>query len=75
MPIKVRPATDFDDVAPMAGPKRPGANVCWCPSYQSRRASRCGVACVRAGMLQSIVERAEDTMHHVVAQRPARSST
>ena len=34
MPIEVRPATDFDDVATMVGPKRPDANVCWCLSYR-----------------------------------------
>ena len=34
MPITVRPATDFDDVATMLGPKRDDANVCWCLSYR-----------------------------------------
>ncbi|MGY1773326.1 GNAT family N-acetyltransferase [Blastococcus sp. SYSU D00813] len=34
MAIEVRPATDFDDVATMVGPKRPDANVCWCLSYR-----------------------------------------
>jgi GNAT superfamily N-acetyltransferase len=34
MPIEVRPATVFDDVAVMVGPKRPDANVCWCLSYR-----------------------------------------
>lgn len=33
-PIEVRPATSFDDVATMVGPKRPDANVCWCLSYR-----------------------------------------
>jgi GNAT superfamily N-acetyltransferase len=32
--IETRPATDFDDVATMLGPKRPDANVCWCLSYR-----------------------------------------
>jgi GNAT superfamily N-acetyltransferase len=32
--ITIRPATDFDDVATMVGPKRPDANVCWCLSYR-----------------------------------------
>jgi GNAT superfamily N-acetyltransferase len=32
--IEVRPATCFDDVATMVGPKRPDANVCWCLSYR-----------------------------------------
>jgi len=34
MTIEVRPATDFDDVATMLGPKRPDATVCWCLSYR-----------------------------------------
>src|SRR5215207_4402414 len=34
MAIEVRPATGFDDVATMVGPKRPDANVCWCLSYR-----------------------------------------
>jgi GNAT superfamily N-acetyltransferase len=34
MTITIRPATEFDDVATMVGPKRPDANVCWCLSYR-----------------------------------------
>jgi GNAT superfamily N-acetyltransferase len=34
MAIEVRPATSFDDVATMVGPKRPESNVCWCLSYR-----------------------------------------
>jgi GNAT superfamily N-acetyltransferase len=34
MAIDVRPASSFDDVATMVGPKRPDANVCWCLSYR-----------------------------------------
>ncbi|PNI09204.1 GNAT family N-acetyltransferase [Arthrobacter sp. AFG7.2] len=34
MAIEVRPATAFEDVATMLGPKRPDANVCWCLSYR-----------------------------------------
>ena len=34
MAIEVRPATDFDDVAAVLGPKRPDASVCWCLSYR-----------------------------------------
>ncbi len=34
MAIEVRPATVFDDVATMVGPKRPDASVCWCLSYR-----------------------------------------
>ena len=34
MAIEVRPATDFDDVRTLVGPKRPDANVCWCLTYR-----------------------------------------
>jgi GNAT superfamily N-acetyltransferase len=34
MTIEVRPATVFEDVATMNGPKRPDASVCWCLSYR-----------------------------------------
>ena len=34
MAIDVRPATVFEDVKTMVGPKRPDANVCWCLSYR-----------------------------------------
>lgn len=34
MAIEVRPATRFEDVRIMVGPKRPDANVCWCLSYR-----------------------------------------
>jgi GNAT superfamily N-acetyltransferase len=34
MTIEVRPATVFEDVKTMVGPKRPDANVCWCLSYR-----------------------------------------
>jgi GNAT superfamily N-acetyltransferase len=34
MAIEVRPATEFDDVRTLVGPKRPDANVCWCLSYR-----------------------------------------
>jgi len=32
--IEVRPATAFDDIKTMVGPKRPDASVCWCLSYR-----------------------------------------
>jgi GNAT superfamily N-acetyltransferase len=32
MAIEIRPATRFEDVKAMVGPKRPDANVCWCLS-------------------------------------------
>ncbi|HEY8702548.1 MAG TPA: GNAT family N-acetyltransferase [Arthrobacter sp.] len=34
MGIEVRPATVFEDVKTMVGPKRPDATVCWCLSYR-----------------------------------------
>lgn len=34
MTIEVRPASDFEDVRTMVGPKQPDANVCWCLSYR-----------------------------------------
>ena len=34
MTVTTRPATSFDDVRTMVGPKRPDANVCWCLSYR-----------------------------------------
>ncbi len=34
MVISVRPASVFEDVQAVLGPKSPGANVCWCLSYR-----------------------------------------
>jgi len=34
MTIDVRPASVFDDVRALIGPKSPGANVCWCLSHR-----------------------------------------
>ncbi|MFC7500985.1 GNAT family N-acetyltransferase [Nocardioides sp. CPCC 206347] len=34
MDVEVRPATVFEDVRTLVGPKRPDANVCWCLSYR-----------------------------------------
>lgn len=34
MAVTTRPATVFEDVRTMVGPKRPDANVCWCLSYR-----------------------------------------
>lgn len=34
MSIEVRPATAFDDVATLLGPKKPTSNVCFCLSYR-----------------------------------------
>jgi GNAT superfamily N-acetyltransferase len=34
MGVEVRPATVFEDVRTLVGPKRPDADVCWCLSYR-----------------------------------------
>lgn len=34
MSIEVRPASAFEDVRTLVGPKSPTANVCWCLSYR-----------------------------------------
>ncbi|MEU9999237.1 GNAT family N-acetyltransferase [Streptomyces sp. NPDC050848] len=34
MTIDVRPASEFEDVRAVLGPKSPDANVCWCLSYR-----------------------------------------
>lgn len=34
MDIEVRPATVFDDVAALVGPRKPTSNVCFCLSYR-----------------------------------------
>ncbi|MFJ2744873.1 GNAT family N-acetyltransferase [Streptomyces sp. NPDC087440] len=34
MTIEIRPATVFEDVRTLVGPKSPTANVCWCLSYR-----------------------------------------
>ncbi|MFJ9107616.1 GNAT family N-acetyltransferase [Streptomyces sp. NPDC102283] len=34
MTIAVRPASAFEDVRTLVGPKSPDANVCWCLSYR-----------------------------------------
>ncbi|WP_030328381.1 GNAT family N-acetyltransferase [Streptomyces sp. NRRL B-1381] len=34
MNIAVRPASVYEDVRTLVGPKSPGANVCWCLSYR-----------------------------------------
>ncbi len=34
MVIEVRPASEFEDLRAILGPKRPDADVCWCISYR-----------------------------------------
>ena len=47
MVIEVRPATAFEDVATIVGPRRADANACWCLSYRlpSKQNAVLGVAC------------------------------
>ena len=58
MGIEVRPATDFDDVATMLGPKRSDANVCWCLSYRltSSKANRELVGPARGEHVRRLVQ-------------------
>ncbi len=58
MAIAVRPATVFDDVATMLGPKRPDASVCWCLSYRltSSKENRELVGAARGERVQQLVE-------------------
>ena len=55
--IEVRPATDFDDVATMLGPKRPDASVCWCLSYRltSSKENRSLVGPARGARVEQLV--------------------
>jgi hypothetical protein len=57
MGIEVRPATDYEDVAAMLGPKRQDANVCWCLSYRltSSKANRELVGRARGEHVRSLV--------------------
>lgn len=57
MAIEVRPATVFDDVAAVLGPKRPDANVCWCLSYRltSSKENRSLVGPARGDRVRELV--------------------
>jgi GNAT superfamily N-acetyltransferase len=55
--IDVRPATVFDDVCTMVGPKRPDANVCWCLSYRiPSKENRLLVGPARAERVRQLIE-------------------
>ena len=57
MAIEVRPATAFEDVRTMVGPKRPDANVCWCLSYRlSGRENRDLAGRARGARMAELVE-------------------
>ena len=57
MTIEVRPATVFEDVATMVGPKRPDASVCWCLSYRiPSKENRSLVGPARGARVRALVE-------------------
>lgn len=62
----MRPATVFDDVAVVLGPKRPDANVCWCLSYRlNSKANRSLVGTARGERVRELVR--EDPPPGVIA--------
>jgi GNAT superfamily N-acetyltransferase len=60
MAIEVRPATSFEDVKTMVGPKRPDANVCWYLSYRIPSKQNQALRGTERG----------DLVKHLVAQDP-----
>ena len=57
--IEIRPATAFDDVKTMLGPKRSDANVCWCLSYRiPSKENRALVGPARGERVKALLERA-----------------
>lgn len=55
--IEIRPATIFEDVETMVGPKRPDANVCWCLSYRiPSRENRSLVGPVRGERVKELLD-------------------
>lgn len=57
MAIEVRPATVFEDVRTVVGPKRPDANVCWCLSYRiPSKENRSLVGPARGERVRQLVE-------------------
>ena len=58
MTIEVRPATEFDDVCTMVGPKRPDANVCWCLNYRiPSKESRSLLGPARGARMRQLIDR------------------
>lgn len=58
MDVTVRPATDFDDVATMLGPRNPSSSVCWCLSHRlDARTNRSLVGPERAAYVRDLVAR------------------
>lgn len=58
MTIEVRPATVFEDVKTMVGPKRADASVCWCLSYRltSSKENRGLVGPARGERVQQLMQ-------------------
>ena len=57
MAIEVRPATVFEDVRTVVGPKRPDANVCWCLSYRiPSKENRSLVGPARGERMRQLIE-------------------
>jgi GNAT superfamily N-acetyltransferase len=55
--IEIRPATSFDDVKTMVGPKRPDASVCWCLSYRiPSKENRALVGTARGERVEQLME-------------------
>jgi GNAT superfamily N-acetyltransferase len=56
--IEVRPATTFEDVATMLGPKNPESSVCWCLSHRiDSRTNRELVGSARAQFVRALCGR------------------
>jgi GNAT superfamily N-acetyltransferase len=56
MAIELRPATEFQDVCTMVGPKRPDASVCWCLNYRlSSKESRSLVGPARGDRMRQLI--------------------
>jgi GNAT superfamily N-acetyltransferase len=55
--IEIRPATVFEDVKAVLGPKRPDANVCWCLSYRiPSKENRALVGPARGERVQELIK-------------------
>lgn len=55
--LEIRPATVFEDVKAMVGPKRPDANVCWCLSYRiSSKENRALAGTARGERVKQLLE-------------------
>lgn len=58
MSITVKPATEFDDVALVLGPKHPESNVCWCLSWRlSSKENRSLAGTARADRVRELCAR------------------